>query len=884
MANTLDDTSVYPDMIDGYATLPLRRNQIHEIRAEDVNRLRNAIIRIEQELGVQPSGTFATVADRLDEIGDAKTLILAHIADPEDAHDASAISVLDEEDNYFSENVEDVLEELAPLLPPRPDEVGKDNSKVPNDGIPSFVDGYGPKFFYNLNSTNTITKRTQPEDVRGLHVFDISNSVENGIAELRVDGGVGTETLEFRAPGDSTFGNAVDIWQLNTGDFVTVFSSDTTKAIRVARGSDPLPLSFPTTETFEVFGVEFVQGTFSLNPSTEGFKFTRNITRTALSSTDPDSRLQFVIDGMVFPADRGTLVLQRKLRGTAQFFPIAVLDLNDNFNEDLRRTGQPVYVPTLENFDVITLYDRLPVSEDYSLFTPNANGNDPYEDFENTFSRLQVAKYRIPVSNSDIIGGELEALDENDISLAESNDKISAYRLVHYREGVTDFNGEPDPENIFSFIDTEGNSSDGDSTTRFSNVYIDVSPTRPGIEHIRLRPTKDGSTPAESLTSSEFVTLSGINYYNNESTNKFQVALRSDNNVFNRTYIREGILQFETNAFDFPNGVDDGIFGASVDVDELFDGDAPGDGYLDANKYAANNLPNHKDQAFYIIDNDVNPTRRPVPAPNVFTNQAFVTGTFRDPFGPGDGYTATGYENVSRILINTYSQTRATDTKEWFTDESKRVATSFNFDERMIGFADSYVASYGFSNASALSPGELQCGARFDTPDLSGLIFPQDNYTSNLVPINTGFSADYSSASYNVDSIYQRQFSLGYPISKGKLRITSGGERLISFDDIRASNPNRLLKIEVKIPGKGTDSTGFLDIGKLFETGKFENGDGALSGLVTGSSGDFTVPFTFGGRNNADTNNFVAVRVTYFDSNIEEVKKITITSLELLGV
>ena len=67
----LNDTSLYPDGIDGYSTLPLRVDNVHEIVAADHNRLRNAIVRIEQELGVQPSGTFATMADRLDSIGDA---------------------------------------------------------------------------------------------------------------------------------------------------------------------------------------------------------------------------------------------------------------------------------------------------------------------------------------------------------------------------------------------------------------------------------------------------------------------------------------------------------------------------------------------------------------------------------------------------------------------------------------------------------------------------------------------------------------------------------------------------------------------------------------------------------------------------------------------
>ena len=87
--------SLYPNQLDGYSTLPLVRDLIDEIRADDVNRLRDAICKIEYELGIEPSGVFATVRARLDSVGAASTLINAHLIDPTDAHDASAISLSD---------------------------------------------------------------------------------------------------------------------------------------------------------------------------------------------------------------------------------------------------------------------------------------------------------------------------------------------------------------------------------------------------------------------------------------------------------------------------------------------------------------------------------------------------------------------------------------------------------------------------------------------------------------------------------------------------------------------------------------------------------------------------------------------------------------------
>lgn len=56
----------YPTSIDTYATLPLVQDLVSAVQADDVNRLRDAIVAIETELGVNPSGTYGTLKDRLD--------------------------------------------------------------------------------------------------------------------------------------------------------------------------------------------------------------------------------------------------------------------------------------------------------------------------------------------------------------------------------------------------------------------------------------------------------------------------------------------------------------------------------------------------------------------------------------------------------------------------------------------------------------------------------------------------------------------------------------------------------------------------------------------------------------------------------------------------
>lgn len=59
-------SSQYPAIIDSIITLPLVEDNVTAVSAEVANRLREAIIRIEAELGVKPSSIYTTVRGRLD--------------------------------------------------------------------------------------------------------------------------------------------------------------------------------------------------------------------------------------------------------------------------------------------------------------------------------------------------------------------------------------------------------------------------------------------------------------------------------------------------------------------------------------------------------------------------------------------------------------------------------------------------------------------------------------------------------------------------------------------------------------------------------------------------------------------------------------------------
>lgn len=58
--------TLYPSLLDNNTSLPAFVDLKTPVRAEEGNRLREAILAIEGELGLQPSGTYASVRARLD--------------------------------------------------------------------------------------------------------------------------------------------------------------------------------------------------------------------------------------------------------------------------------------------------------------------------------------------------------------------------------------------------------------------------------------------------------------------------------------------------------------------------------------------------------------------------------------------------------------------------------------------------------------------------------------------------------------------------------------------------------------------------------------------------------------------------------------------------
>ena len=107
----------YPISIDTTVTLPLVYDLISPVLADDHNRLRNAVVAIENELGTNPSGTFGTARDRLDYLDSLLNTIVAYIM----SLSAYQISIADLDGYFLATTVEDALRELYITVDTLPD-------------------------------------------------------------------------------------------------------------------------------------------------------------------------------------------------------------------------------------------------------------------------------------------------------------------------------------------------------------------------------------------------------------------------------------------------------------------------------------------------------------------------------------------------------------------------------------------------------------------------------------------------------------------------------------------------------------------------------------------------------------------------------------------
>lgn len=165
----------YPSQIDREDNLPTQVDLISPVRARAINELRDAIIAIQTELGIEPSGSFADVRERIDFIdqllsggGGLGTT-------------ASDIIIADSGSNYLSTDTEGALAEIGAVLLSIPPPTAANVSIVDSDGYYVSTNVEGALAELGASGSTALASQIPIADIDGYYT---STNVEGALAEL----------------------------------------------------------------------------------------------------------------------------------------------------------------------------------------------------------------------------------------------------------------------------------------------------------------------------------------------------------------------------------------------------------------------------------------------------------------------------------------------------------------------------------------------------------------------------------------------------------------------------------------------------------------------------------------------------------------------------
>lgn len=213
-----------------------------------------------------------------------------------------------------------------------------------------------------------------------------------------------------------------------------------------------------------------------------------------------------------------------------------------------------------------------------------------------------------------------------------------------------------------------------------------------------------------------------------------------------------------------------------------------------------------------------------------------------------------GTSSITNVYLDNVATT-STNTFEGFDDEVKRLKTG-TYD--LI----TDVASGTWDSTQSITTGDSNHNTSLQVFG-SSLIYPVTNYTtpgSLTVNKNFGISgADYSSATG--ERTYYRYFYQSTPTT-GNFKINIAGS-VGTFVSSATSITGNQIKVEFKLPGSGTSTTGWLDAYSDFATGIWVDGSGgrkASNGAGRAFATDWGL--TTGARGTNTSGGYVIVRIT----------------------
>jgi hypothetical protein len=526
----------------------------------------------------------------------------------------------------------------------------------------------------------------------------------------------------------------------------------------------------------------------------------------------PTSVSTFAPTGLVFPADKGVLAFYSTTGGdffnAGQTTLVAALSLNDTapagipdaaFNESLR-TGQQANHASTSGLNLFSLTFRLPYLTSYAPYP-----GTPFGPFTYNFYSFQLAEYALTAQ-----------------AVATGNSQ--SFLLVHWKETYATTLTAIQVANLtlatltstncYSAVPVSGNFDD--NTQPVYNVN----------RHNVFKDTSSGASPAGSVFTStpngtpSTIFLSGVKYYSVASgagALQWTVDIRATGLFANSfqtgsTSSPPNVPAQFASAFDPIQMPFTNFGGGTLDVPYYNMNKFGGGAYTNANTPQPADTGEYTNSALAIVS----------PAAHCPVGGfAQLIANLRTPFQE------TVYTDPNKYLFDSYNQTGSgisTTTFDPFVDEHYRYVASP--DPTTVATLP-IVPTGGniFPSGTALASGgvDLQVAGQ-------EIIYPVTNYNvATFLPAQTA-AQNYSTiaGSDGADHLrrYLRAFDTGTARNTGNIIITGvaasnfavssptfdGGETTGHL----SAAPNGGMIIQIKVPGTGAGSTGWLDLGRAF--------------------------------------------------------------------
>ena len=478
--------------------------------------------------------------------------------------------------------------------------------------------------------------------------------------------------------------------------------------------------------------------------------------------------------------------------------------------------------------------------------TTAANGNN-YEQYAFGGGEANTGTLKLEINEGDDL--KTHEVDLSTIPFITGDTNVGGSGFILNNEGpkpARDTNNRPDFDSVFrtaTFRIHQDDQRFGYNFAKITHVTSSGDEVSNTVEWINDNNTDtpdftdDGSITYSidnsSISSTEKNHLSGIEYYKKVTNIPYEIEVRNlYKNIYSDANDAVKVFDSTNSKFKIKTLNQSGVNGNLVTTNYTESGNVSqvSKPLAIINVANASGAQNEILKINSIVSADYIKSLPELSSNTPYTNMNDITidTTVKHPLTASNGKTTSGASEratSSKLLQYTVSSTTQSVIEEDFSNETKRIPTGVYAEQ-----ADASGASW--DSTSALTDGLMFYDEK--------LVYPKVDFRD----VNEGGSIIAPSGNPNYSSqtgtkTFYRIFQNNTNSSQQQFTLQLEGDGSVISESLSATD----IKISVKIPNTvESQTTGFLNIAKDFETDQYDDGDGALSGSLSSviSSGNTT--------------------------------------------